>query len=373
MNLVVNARDAMPRGGKLAIETACAERDESYARANPEVRAGRYVMLAVRDSGVGMDEATRQRIFEPFFTTKGLGNATGLGLSMVQGVVAQSGGHINVHSQPGQGATFQIYLPALAGAADDGGTPSPAAAPGGKETVLVVEDQAESRAYAAGVLKAYGYRVFQAGSADEALRLCQRGDGPIDMVLTDVVMPNVNGRELAERLKTLQPGIKVLFMSGQAGHVVVHNGVLNEGVRFIQKPFSAEELAAKVRAVLGPAARILVVDDEAGVRAFLREALEQGGYQVIEAADGRQALRQARAGNADLVITDLVMPEQEGIETIRALRREMPGIGIIAISGAFGGMFLKTAQLLGANAVLSKPVTAELLLARVAEVLEWRR
>ena len=169
-------------------------------------------------------------------------------------------------------------------------------------------------------------------------------------MLTDVVMPNVSGRELADRLEKLRPGIKVLFMSGYTDDVIVHHGVLEEGAEFIQKPFSPEELAGKVRAVLGPpapAARILVADDEAGVRGFLRAVLEDGGYEVIEAADGKQALQQARAGHVDLVITDLVMPEQEGIETIQALRREMPGVGIIAISGAFEGQFLKMAETAG--------------------------
>ncbi|MFI5381934.1 MAG: response regulator, partial [Tepidisphaerales bacterium] len=196
------------------------------------------------------------------------------------------------------------------------------------------------------------------------------------LVLTDVVMPNVSGRELADRLETLQPGIKVLFMSGYTDNVIEHQGVLDEGAEFIQKPFSPEELARKVRAVLGspaPLARILVADDEAGVRGLLRAVLEDSGYEVTEAADGKEALKQALAGRVDLVITDLVMPEQEGIETIQALRRDVPGVGVIAISGAFEGQFLKTALLLGADAVLSKPVSAELLLARVAEVLKPRR
>ena len=173
MNLVVNARDAMP-GGKLLIETARVEWDESYAQSHPEARAGRYVMLAVSDTGVGMDEETRRRIFEPFFTTKGVGKGTGLGLSMVQGIVAQSGGYIEVYSEPGQGTTFKIYLPALAEAAADAGKPEAVPALGGKETVLVVEDQAEVRNYAVAVLKAYGYRVIQAENAGEALLLCER-------------------------------------------------------------------------------------------------------------------------------------------------------------------------------------------------------
>jgi PAS domain S-box-containing protein len=377
MNLAVNARDAMPGGGRLLIETAGVERDESYARLRPEARAGRYVMLAVSDSGIGMDDETRQRIFEPFFTTKGTGQGTGLGLSMVQGIVAQSGGYIDVYSEPGQGTTFKIYLPGLAEAAPYEGRPAAVPVRGGKETVLVVEDEREVRKYAVAVLKAYGYRVIQAENAAEALLACEHERGRIHLVLTDVVMPNVSGRELASRLGKLRPGIKVLFMSGYTNDVISNHGFLEAGAEFIQKPFSPEELAGKVREVLGPpvpAGRILVGDDEAGVRGFLRAVLEQAGYEVIEAAADRNwALQQARAGQVDLVITDLVMPEQKGIESIRLLRRDVPGVGIIAISDAFGGEFPHTAQLLGADAVLCKPVNADQLLAKVAEVLKSPR
>jgi PAS domain S-box-containing protein len=373
VNLAVNARDAMPGGGKLLIETALVERDGSYAQSHPDVCVGCHVMLAVSDNGVGMEEETRRRIFEPFFTTKGVGQGTGLGLSMVQGIVAQSGGHIEVYSEPDQGTTFKIYLPALAEAAADAGKPAVVPALEGQETVLVVEDQAEVRDYAVAALKTYGYRVIPAENAGEALLVCERERGRIHLVLTDVVMPNVSGRELANRLSERWPGIKVLFMSGYTDNVVMQHGVLEEGAEFIQKPFSPEELARKVRAVLGPPApvtRILVADDEAGVRAFLRDVLEQGGHEVTEAADGKQALQQARANPVDLVITDLVMPKQEGIETIRALRKEMPGIGIIAITGKFEGPYLKMVQMLGADAVLTKPVSPEVLLAKVAEVLK---
>jgi DNA-binding response OmpR family regulator len=228
------------------------------------------------------------------------------------------------------------------------------------------------------VLKSYGHRVISAESAGDALLFCERER--IDLVLTDVVMPNVSGRELAGRLEALRPGIKVLSMSGYTDNVIEHHGVLEQGARFIQKPFSPEELAGRVRGVLGPpapavapAARILVADDEGGVRGFLRKVLEEGGHEVIEAVDGKQALQQVLAGRVDLVITDLIMPDQEGIETIQALRRQAPGVGIIAISGAFGGQFLKTAKMLGAAAVLNKPVSAELLLANVADVLKSRR
>jgi PAS domain S-box-containing protein len=247
MNLVVNARDAMPRGGKLLIETAIVEWDESDTRSHPEALAGRYVMLAVSDTGLGMDEATKNRIFEPFFTTKEAGRGTGLGLSMVQGIVTQSGGYIDVSSEKDKGTIFKIYLPALSEEAAATGTSPGVRSLGGKETVLVVEDQAEVRRYAVAVLKAYGYRALPVDSASEALLLCER-EHP-DLVLTDVVMPNMSGRELSDRLAIVQPGIKVLFMSGYTDSVQPRE-VLAEGAEFIQKPFGPDELADKIRAVL---------------------------------------------------------------------------------------------------------------------------
>jgi two-component system, cell cycle sensor histidine kinase and response regulator CckA len=245
MNLVVNARDAMPDAGTLLIKTSNVERGEPAP-------GRRYVMLAVKDTGVGMDEETKSRIFEPFFTTKGVGEGTGLGLSMVHGVVAQSGGYIEVQSEKGAGSTFEIYLPGLAGEPEPDATPATGAAAGGTETVLVVEDQRSVRKYAAKALKKYGYRVISAESGEEALRLCERA--PVDLVVTDVVMPKLSGRELADRLEVLKPGIKVLFMSGYTGSVIERHGILQEGMQFIQKPFNPEELASKVRSVLGPPA-----------------------------------------------------------------------------------------------------------------------
>jgi PAS domain S-box-containing protein len=276
-NLAVNARDAMPEGGRLRIETALVERDEASTAVQPEVPPGRYAVLSVADSGIGMDQATLQRIYEPFFTTKEAGQGTGLGLSMVQGIVEQSGGHINVSSAPGQGATFKIYLPALTGVSIEEQVPDSVAALRGAETVLVVEDQTEVCDYATAVLHEFGYRVIQAANAGEALLICEREPAPIHLVLTDVVMLRTSGRDLVGRLATARPGMKTLFMSGYTDDVIAQHGVLAKGTQFIQKPFSPEELAAKVRAVLGPPAaeaRVLVLDDEPSVRSFLRAALE---------------------------------------------------------------------------------------------------
>jgi PAS domain S-box-containing protein len=252
MNLAVNARDAMPRGGNLLIETAAVEWDPIHAQLHPGARSGRHVMLAVSDTGVGMDEATRSKIFEPFFTTKGVGKGTGLGLSTVQGIVAQSGGHIEVYSEPGSGTTFKIYLPRIAEAVVFEGAPEAASAPRGTETVLVVEDQTDVRDYTAAALQSYGYRVLKAGSAAEALSICAREGEHIDLVLTDVVMPNVGGLELAGLLAKLRPGMRILYMSGYTDNAIIQLGVPDEAAEFITKPFGPERLAAKVRAALGP-------------------------------------------------------------------------------------------------------------------------
>jgi DNA-binding NtrC family response regulator len=322
-------------------------------------------MLAVTDTGMGMDDETRRRVFEPFFTTKPVGQGTGLGLATVQGIVAQSGGHIEVSSEPGKGTTFKIYLPALDDAAVEAARPAGFQVPGGTETVLVVEDLAAVLEYVAVALRAYGYRVIPAGTSDEALRICERNHEPIHMVLTDVVMPKLSGPELVKQLAEHRPEMKVLFMSGYSENPAVLKSGEGQAIHFIAKPFSPQELAAKVREVLNPpsrAARILVADDEAGVRGFLRDVLEQGGYDVVEAENGKRALQAVRVGQVDLVITDLVMPEQEGIETMQALRKIAPGIPVIAISGAFGGQYLK-------HAVLSKPVSAEQLLDSVSTAL----
>jgi PAS domain S-box-containing protein len=253
MNLAVNARDAMPKGGKLLLQTANVVWDQRSVQSHPEERPGAFVMLAVTDNGSGMDDETRQRIFEPFFTTKPVGEGTGLGLSTVQGIVAQSGGYINVNSAPGLGTTFKIYLPARSEAVPD--TRAPVAAPvlGGSETILVVEDQAEVRRFAVKVLQSYGYRVLAADGAVAALEYCRQESGPVHLLLTDVVMPLLSGRDLARQLSKLRPGIKVLFMSGYIDPAVAGRNVLDEGARFIGKPFTPEALAAKVRGALGPA------------------------------------------------------------------------------------------------------------------------
>ena len=251
MNLVVNARDAMPGGGKIVIETANVELDEGYCALHPYVTPGRYVMLAVSDTGKGMSEEVKAQIFEPFFTTKDFGSGTGLGLATTYGAVKQSGGSIEVYSEVGIGTTFKIFLPRVE---EEDPVPMkydrPANLPGGTETVLLVEDEDVLRNLCARIMGDLGYRVMSARNGDEANALAQRYGDPIDLLLTDVVMPGMNGSELAQKLVIRHPEMKVLFMSGYTDDAIVHHGVLAKGVSFIGKPYSPEGLARKVRDVL---------------------------------------------------------------------------------------------------------------------------
>jgi len=251
LNLALNARDAMPNGGKLVIETANVELDDSYVRIHKDVNPGHYVLLSVSDTGIGMTPEVKEHIFEPFFTTKAKGKGTGLGLSTVYGIVKQSGGHIWVYSEPGKGATFKIYLPAVDEPVEEiKKRETEAGMPMGKETILIVEDNEEVRKLAEQILTRLGYRVISAAEGNEALDVCDKYKEPIHLLLTDVVMPGMSGRNLAEAISILRPETKVLYMSGYPDEVISDLGVLKPGINYLQKPFTVEILAKKVREVL---------------------------------------------------------------------------------------------------------------------------
>ena len=249
-NLVVNARDAIQGVGQVTIETANVQLDANYAESHPDSQPGRYVMLSVSDDGIGMDQETLGRLFEPFFTTKPVGEGTGLGLATIYGIVRQNQGFVNVYSEPGQGTTFRIYLPRQEEMSDAPGEDAPIELPRGEGTVLLVEDEGSLRALAERILQRLGYTVLSAATPHEALQLSGHHGGEIILLITDVIMPQMNGRDLAQRLQAERPGLRCLYMSGYTANVVVHRGVVDAGTHFLQKPFTLQQLAAKVHETL---------------------------------------------------------------------------------------------------------------------------
>jgi CheY-like chemotaxis protein len=251
VNLSVNARDAMPQGGKLTFKTANIDLDERYAQMHPDVQPGRYVLLSVRDSGEGMSDEVKAHLFEPFFTTKAQGSGTGLGLATAYGIIDQSDGHIEVSSQVGEGTTFEVYLPAAeAAAATSETTPEQEDMPSGTEMILLVEDEQPVRELVCRVLDRCGYTVLVAGHPQDAMTVSNTYPGEIHLLVADVVMPGMSGKALAEQLVVSRPQLKILYISGYTDDAIVHHGVLDEGVQLLQKPFAPPVLAQRVRDVL---------------------------------------------------------------------------------------------------------------------------
>lgn len=356
LNLAINARDAMPEGGKLTLELANAMLDDSYVRSLSDVPAGQYVMLAVTDTGSGMSADILEKAFDPFFTTKPEGQGTGLGLSMAYGFVKQSGGHIRIYSELGHGTTVRIYLPRTSGEARETVTRHNAPAVGGSETVLVVEDDTRVQRTVIAMLADLGYNVLKADNADQAIAVLSSGVH-VDLLFTDVVMPGtLKSPEMARSAVQIQPHLRVLFTSGYTQNAIVHGGRLDPGVELLSKPYSRKELAHKVRQVLGheeqlfgvaadadPAntsgmtesvsLRVLVVDDDAPTRDAVSELLRMLGHRPTAIASAQTALDAVANAPFNALLTDVNLPDMSGIELARRVALLRRDISVIFASG----------------------------------------
>jgi signal transduction histidine kinase/DNA-binding response OmpR family regulator len=368
INLAVNARDAMPNGGKLTIETANSQLDERYVAQQSEVAPGQYVMLAVTDNGSGMSRETAAKAFEPFFTTKDVGHGTGLGLSQVYGFVKQSGGHVKIYSEPGQGTTVKIYLPRLySNEADSAPEPLPRIAKGRDgETILAVEDDADVRAHTCGILRELGYRVLEAANGIAALDLLH-AHPEVDLLFTDVGLPGgMNGRQLAGAARRVSSKLKVLFTTGYARNAIVHDGRLDPGVQLITKPFTFAALSGKLRDILDTRSappRILVVEDEDLIQMLLANQLEEMGFAVEVAGTAAAAMDKLVLlhGQVDAAIIDLGLPDSQDGTLVRELRAKYASLPIV-ISSGYDKASLQ-ARFAGERFIeyLSKPFTQEQL------------
>ncbi len=387
LNLAINARDAMEGQGRLTIEASNAWLDTNYVDAHDEVNAGQYVLLAVTDTGHGIEPGIVDKVFEPFFTTKPEGRGTGLGLSMVYGFVKQSGGHIKVYSEPGQGTTVKLYLPRTTQSEDVVVDVDSGPVTGGSETILVAEDDDAVRETVVAMLADLGYRVLKARDAESALTIVDSGI-PIDLLFTDVVMPGpLKSTGLARKACERLPGMAVLFTSGYTENSIVHAGRLDEGVELLSKPYTRETLARKLRQVFlaqaqrnaaapAPTAaaaaarlprnvRVLVVEDDWLVRTTVVEMLQLRGHEVREAADGPRALELLAERPADLVICDIGLPGMSGTELVEHARESFPELRVIYATGH--------AYAIGVagdprTAVLTKPYGSEALAEAIAKL-----
>jgi two-component system cell cycle sensor histidine kinase/response regulator CckA len=364
INLVINARDAMAPGGEIKIMTENAAPNGVAPRDN--------ILLAIADTGHGMDEATKARIFEPFFTTKEVGKGTGLGLWTVREVVQQSQGTILVESEAGRGTTFKIYLPCVHEEREAAPVScAKSTASTGTETILVVEDDAALRELIREALEPAGYRILLAGNGAEALQIAELKKDDIDLLVTDVEIPKMRGTDLADRITASRPVMRVLYVSGYSDRHLAANGSFKPERAFLQKPFTCDALLKSVRDVLDMPrqASIVIADDDPAIRKLLRDVLRTSGYHVLEAVNGKQAVDHIRREHVDLLVTDLVMPDQEGIETIGEVRARFPRLRIMAMSGGFGETFLNVARRVGADYVISKPFETAAIREAIRELL----
>ena len=352
LNLAINGRDAMPDGGKLTLEVANAYLDDANVAQLGDVNPGQYVMLAVSDTGIGMTAEVMSRVFEPFFTTKPEGKGTGLGLAQAYGFVKQSGGHIRIYSEVGEGTTVKLYLPRTRRAEDAVEAQASQPVEGGSERILVVEDDEGVRAAVVDMLTDLGYSVQRAESAEAALKLLEKGV-KVDLLFTDVVMPGaIAAREFTRRAQQMYPNLLVLYTSGYTQNAIVHNGKLDDDAFLLSKPYRKDELARKLRSVFAgtargpvsppaaapnmatPRGKVLVVEDVVLIRMATVDMIEQIGFAAIEASDGAEALALLQQDSAiDILLTDLGLPGMNGRQLVEEARRLKPGLKVIIASG----------------------------------------
>ena len=395
LNLAINARDAMDGSGRLTVELGNAYLDDHYAQNAFDVQSGQYVMLAVSDTGCGMPPDVLARAFDPFFTTKPEGKGTGLGLSMVYGFVKQSGGHINIYSEPGSGTTVRIYLPRSMEAEDVVIEEMDGQVTGGTETVLVVEDDDAVRDITVTMLADLGYTVLKARDADSGLAIIESGVS-IDLLFTDVVMPGrLKSSELARKAKERRPDIEVLFTSGYTENSIVHGGRLDPGVNLLSKPYARETLARKIRSLLDrarervasleasgrpssalaaesmPASiRVLFCEDEALIRISTADYLQDFGFTVVEAGNGKEALNAFGGAAIDVLVTDVHLPDMNGLDLLLKIRELQPDLPVIF---ATGDMHVPGSEALERASLVTKPYDYDQLAARIRDMVAQRR
>lgn len=362
LNLTVNSRDAMPKGGKLTIETSNASLDEGYAHGQAEVIPGQYIMLAVTDNGTGMDPETLLRAFEPFFTTKDIGHGTGLGLSQVYGFVKQSGGHVKIYSELNEGTTVKIYLPRWHSEVDESATAPVelvARAHAG-EVILVVEDDDDVRAHTCNVISELGYTVLQTNSGKSAIKLIEQ-HSEIALLFTDVGLPGgMNGRQLAEAARKVRRDLKILFTTGYARNAIVHDGRLDPGVNLITKPFAFAALSEKLRTLLDARTTgsvVLVVEDEPLIQLLTTDNLHELGFQAEIAGTAAEARSMLKLlGDAvSVALIDIGLPDARGDDLVRELRVMYPALPLIVASGQSESEMKSKLHKLDRVGYLSKP------------------